>query len=373
MKRKALFVLLVLALAAITLIGACSQQSTTTSPPPAAPSTSASAPAGPQTISLKFASIWPDTHYTHTTQLPRAFKMVEDAAGGKYKLDIQMFPVGTLLSGDQLYDGVVTDVADAGVSSFGYTPGRFPVMLTMNQPGLAPPTSADSAAAAMWEFYNKYQPKELQDVHVFYLFATGPGWMHSNKPIRTVDDMKGLKIRVTGAGVDGVTAVGGDPVAIPMGDVYEAAQKGTIDALVSPPETLEGWKHAEIFKYSTFVPQFYSEFFWVAINLDKWNSLPADLQAAFTSVAPAAVKDAGAIWQYQQQHGMDFAKNSPGGHEFIQLPDTEVTKLENLLAPIRDKYVADLNSKGLPGEEIANTAASLVKKYNQMTYAPYQP
>ncbi len=299
--------------------------------------------------------------------------MVEAATNGKYILDIEYFPVGTLLGGAELYDGVVTGIAESGVSSFGYTPGRFPVMLTLNQPGIAPPANCDAASHAIWEFYNKYKPKELEDVRVFYLCGTGPGWMHSNKPIRSVDDMRGLKIRVTGAGIEGVKAVGGDPVAMPMGDVYQAAQKGLIDALVSPPETLEGWKHAEIFNYSTFVPYFYSEFFWIAINWDKWNSLPKDLQDAFDAVAMDAVKEGGQIWQYQQKHGMDFAKALPGGHEFITLSEAEVAKMKEMLKPVRDKYVADLNAKGFPGEQIANDAAMIVDKYNKMTYEPWKP
>jgi TRAP-type C4-dicarboxylate transport system substrate-binding protein len=126
--------------------------------------------------------------------------------------------------------------------------------------------------------------------------------------------MKGLKIRCTGGGTLGVKAVGADPIGMPMGDVYLAAQKGVFDANVAPLEVLEGWKHHEVFEYSTFVPQFYSEFFHINMNWAKWKALPKDLQDAFDAVAMDAVKDAGQIWQYQQQKGMDFAKAGPGGH-----------------------------------------------------------
>jgi len=119
--------------------------------------------------------------------------------------------------------------------------------------------------------------KELEDVKVLYLGATGPGWMHSKKPIRIVEDIKGLKIRVTGGGILGIKAVGGDPIAMTMGEVYLAGKKGIIDANIGPPEILEGWKHHEVFKYSTFVPHFYSEFQYIVMNWAKWNRLPKDL------------------------------------------------------------------------------------------------
>jgi TRAP-type C4-dicarboxylate transport system substrate-binding protein len=185
--------------------------------------------------------------------------------------------------------------------------------------------------------------------------------------------MKGLKIRVTGAGIGGVKAVGGEPVAMVMGEVYLAAQKGLIDANVAPLEVLEGWKHHEVFEYSTFVPHFYSEFFHVDMNLAKWKALPKDLQAAFDAVAENAMKEAGQIWEYNQKKGADFAKRGPGGHEFLRLPQAEVAKLKKLLEPIRGEYINTLKSKGLPGEEIVNEAANIVEKYNKLKYEPWKP
>ncbi len=362
MRKKSLLIILSLVLVSGLIFGSCAEPAPAPAPAPEKP---APAPAPqPETIDLGFVHIWPATHFTATNQFPRYFKMVEEATGGKYILNIEYYPVGTLLGGAEAYDGVVKGIAESGTSSFGYTPGRFPVTLTMNQSGIAPPKDCQAAGLAEWDFYNKYKPAELDDVKILCIYPTGPGWIHSHVPITTVDQMKGMKIRVTGSGVLGVQAVGGEPIAMPMGDVYQAAQKGTIEALVSPLETLEGWKHAEVFDYSTFVPYFYSEFFWLAMNWDKWNSLPKDLQAAFDAVAPDAVKDASEIWQDNMKHGMDFASASPGGHEFIYFSDDEVAKLKEMLKPVRSQYVGELNSKGFPGEEIVTAASEIMEKYN---------
>ncbi|MCS7281154.1 MAG: TRAP transporter substrate-binding protein [Desulfobacterota bacterium] len=324
-------------------------------------------------VTLSFAHFWPATHYIHVHQFPRYFKMVEEATKGKYVLDIKWYPAESLLKAADLIGGVEKGIADTGTASFGYNPGKFPVMLTLTQPGIAPPNSSDAAAHAGWEFYKIMRPKELDTVKILYVYATGPGWLHSNKPITRIDQLKGMKIRVTGAGVLGVRAVGGEPVAMPMSEVYLAASKGIIDALVSPAETLEGWKHAEVFKYSTFMPYFYSEYFWVAMNLDKWKSLPKDLQDAFESVAEAAMKEAGQIWQYQQQRGIEFAKKKPGGHEFLTLPDAEVKKLAELLKPVETEYAKSLREKGLDADRIIKTAKDLVEKYNKLTYPVWKP
>jgi TRAP-type C4-dicarboxylate transport system substrate-binding protein len=325
----------------------------------------------PTKISLGFSTIWNMNHYTSKDQIPRYFKMVEKAANGKYAIDIKWYPFGTLLGGSEIYDGVVRGIVDSGVSSFGYTAGRFPVIMTLNQAGIAPPANSDAAARTVWEFYYQLKPKELDEVKVLYLFATGPGWLHTKKPVRTVEEMKGLKIRCTGGGVRGVKAVGGDPVSMPMGDVYLAAQKGVVNALVSPLETLEGWKHYEVFDYSTFVPEFYSEFMHVTMNKAKWNSLPKDLQDAFDAVSMDAVIEAGQIWQYQQQHGMDFAKAK--GHEFFYLSKEEVAKLKKLCEPVEGEYIDLLNSKGLPGKQIVKLAQEIMEKNNKIKYEPWKP
>lgn len=326
-----------------------------------------------QTIELGVNSMQGATHFVLTEQLPRYFKMVEKAAGGKYNLDITYYPVGTLVDADKSYDGVVQGIVDMTQACFSYTPGRFPVMWTLYKPGIAPPASCDAAAATIWEYYQTLKPKELEDVKVVLLWAVGPGWVHTKNPITKVSELQGLKIRSTGAFIDAVKMVGGEPIGMPMGDVYLAAQKGSIDAAITPPEALETWKFCEIWKYSTFLPTFYSHFQYLVMNLDKWNSLPKDLQDAFDSVAEEAVKEAGQIWTYFNQQGIDYAESQTGGHEFIYFSPEEEAKLLEAIKPVRDNYIDELNAQGLPGEEIVNLANEIMSKNNEKTYEEWKP
>lgn len=324
-------------------------------------------------ITLGFGHIWPATHYCQAYQFTRYFKMVEKAAGGKYTLDIKWYPVGTLLGGAELYDGVVKGIVDSGTSSLIYTPGRFPVMITLYQPGVAPPDNSDAGAYTGMEFYKKWKPKEFDEVKVLYFYATGPAWLHTKKPISSLADIKGLKVRATADNVEVFKLLGAEPTSMVMGETYLAAKKGIIDSLISPLETLEAWKHAEIFDYSTFVPHFYSSFFWLGMNWDKWKALPKDLQAAFDAVAEDAAKEAGAIWQYFQLKAMDFSKAKPGGHQFIRLSEAEWARVKEMIKPIRDKYIAELNAKGFPGKEIVENAGKIMEKYNKLKYEPWKP
>ena len=327
----------------------------------------------PQTFALGVNLIFPATHFVPAQQLPRYFKRVEAATGGKYKLDIKYYPVGTLLAPGDAYDGMTQGIVDMVQACFSYTPGRFPVMWTLYKPGIAPPENCHTAAHAVWEYYNTLKPKELQDSKVLYLWAVGPGWLHTKKPVKTVAEIKGLKIRSTGAFTDAVRLLGAEPIAMPMGDCYLAAQKGLIDSLISPPETLETWKHHELFDYSVFLPTVYSHFQYLVLNLKKWNSFPKDLQDAFDAVAKDAVKEAGQIWEYNNQKGVDYAKVQRGGHHFSSFSDSEVAKLLQTIKPIRDSYIEELNKQGLPGEQIVKTAATIMAKYNKQKFEPWKP
>jgi TRAP-type C4-dicarboxylate transport system substrate-binding protein len=355
MKKKTLFVFLAFTLVALPLFGA-----------------SKAALAKPVEVKLGLCSIWPPTHRCCTDQFPRYIAMVEKATKGKYKINLAQYHPGMLLGGKEIFDGVCKGVVDMGTSALAYNPGVFPVMEALAQAGIAPPKSADAAALATWEFYNKFKPKEFAGAKMLYMFATGPGWIHSKGPIRRIEDIEGMTMRATGNTAKAIKALGGSPAAMTQPEVYLALQKGLAKATIAPIEVLQGYKQAEVTDYSTFFPMGYSEQFYMVMNWDKWNSLPKDLQAAFDAVAEDAVRDAGAMWQYIQAEGGDYA-SSKHGHKFLYFSDEESARIIALLKPIRDEYIKKVTDLGLPGEELADEAGKIMKKYNALTYKPYVP
>lgn len=355
MKKKTLFIFLTFTLIALPLWGAGKV-----------------AQAKAVEVKLGLAHLWPPTHRVSTDQFPRWIAMVEKATKGKYKIKLNQYHPGMLLGGREIFDGVGKGVVDMGSSCFCYNPGTYPVMEALAQAGIAPPKNSDSAALSTWDFYQIYKPKTLAGVKVLYLFATGPGWIHSKTPIHRLEDIRGMAIRATGNTGKAITALGGSPTAMPQSEVYLALQKGIVQASIAPIEVLQGYKQAEVTESSTFFPFGYSEQFYVIMNMNKWNSLPKDLQDAFDAVSKKAVLEAGALWQYIQKEGEDFAVKKTG-HKFIYFSDEEAKRLLGLLKPVRDKYIKRLNALGLPGEELADAAGRIVKQNNALTYRPYVP
>ena len=374
-KNKFLVFLLVVVLA-IPLSLAWAREATAATAPatPAKPSPTEAKPAPPvkaQTIKFSLAHIYTPKSWNETYAVPALFRLVEKQTKGKYILDVAYYPSGTLLASPDIFGGVSKGIADVGWANPGLNPGLFPVMTTLSQPGIAPAINAYANSLTWWEFYNKFKPKEFNDVKVLLWCGVGPGFIHSKKPIRSAEDIKGLKVRVIGPGVDAVKALGAEPVGLPSAEIYLAASKGVIDAAIIPMGAVQTFKLDEVFTYSTCVPPLYNEGKYCVMNRDKWKALPQDLQAAFDAVAEEGVHLVGRIWSHLDPD-KTIAEYLPKTHQIIYLPETETTKLRELMKPIRSKHVATLNEKGLPGEEMVTEAGKIVEKNNKKKYEPWK-
>jgi TRAP-type C4-dicarboxylate transport system substrate-binding protein len=284
-----------------------------------------------KTYHFTYSTFFPATHIQ--TKVPQAWAdEIEKRSNGQ--INIKIFAAGSLTPAPQVYDGVVKGISDFGLSVFAYSPGRFPVISAIDNPLGYP--NAYVATRTINELYRKYQPKELSDVHVCYLFAHGPGLLHSaKKPIRKLEDVKGMKIRSTGTSQLIVRALGAAPVAMSQGETYDALKKNIVDGTLVPIEALEGFKQAEVLKYTTETySASYSQGFFVAMNLKKWNSLPANLQQIITDVSREYEEITAKAWQDSDISGRAFA--SKLGHEFIKLSDEEAAKFKTAVQPVYD-------------------------------------
>jgi len=295
-------------------------------------------------IELSYSIFFPPTHIQTRTSEAWA-QEIEKRTNGQVKITI--YPDGTLTKADQVYDGVVEGTSDLGMSCFAYTPGRFPLLEGIDLPvGYPSGAVATRVANAMVQ---KYHPDEVADTHVLYVHAHGPGILATKKPVRTLDDMKGLKVRATGLSSKVVEALGATPVDMSQPETYEALKKGVVDATMCPIETLKGWKQAEAIKFVTDSSAIgYTTAMFVVMNEDKWNSLPKDVQDVFTSTSAEWVAKHGAAWDEADEEGRLFVNEL--GDEIINLDEDETQRWMDAVKPILDAYVDGAKEKGLPGE-----------------------
>jgi len=308
------------------------------------------------TIELSYANFFPPTHIQAKLGQMWA-KEIEKRTNGKVK--ITYYPGGSLLKGPKIYDGVLKGITDIGMSVFGYTRGVFPSMEAIDLPLGYP--SGKVATCVINEFYNRFRPKELSKVKVMYLHAHGPGLLHSKKAVYKLEDIKGLKIRSTGFCAKLVKALGGIPVAMGQGGTYEALQKGVVDATFSPMEVLKGWKQAEVIDYTTECYSVgYTTGFYVFMNLDKWNSLPKDVQKVIEQVNREWIPKHGQAWDKSDEEGRKFTLKL--GNKIIPLSEAESKRWAKAAESVFEEYIKSAEKRGVPGREYVNFIKEAIKK-----------
>jgi len=305
------------------------------------------AAAGP--VKLTYSNFFPPTHVQ--SQLAEAWcREVEKRTNGAVKIDY--FAGQTLTKAQQCYDGTVEGLSDIGFSVLAYTRGRFPVMSAIDLPlGYA---SGKAATEVINRVYEKFKPKELSDTQVMYLHAHGPGLVHTkDRPVRKLEDMKGLKFRAHGTSAQVVSALGGTPVSKPMPETYQMLQKGVVDGSVYPLEANKGWKLGEVTKYGTAAfSAAYTSAFFVVMNKDKWNALPVDVQQTIQKINREWIVKHGEAWDESDMIGIRYFLNQGG--QLIGLDGKESARWKAAVSPILDAYVKELDGKGFQGREIVD-------------------
>jgi len=305
---------------------------------------------------LTYSTFFPPTN--HQSKLAEAWcKEVEKRTDGKVK--IEYYPGQTLTKAPQCYDGVVEGISDIGFSVLAYSRGRFPTMAAVDLP-LGYKTAAQATATAN-AVYEKFQPKEFDDVEVMYFHGHGPGLLFTTKkPVKALDDMKGLKIRSTGNSAKLVKALGGTPVAKSMSENYQLLQKGVVDGSMHPIESNKSFKLGEVCKFGT--DDFdvaYTTAFFIVMNKDKWASLDADSQKAITEINKEWADKHAKAWDDADVAGRKFLIEQGG--EIIELSAEESAKWVEAAKPVLDGYVEMANEKGLDGKAILDYTKSTLK------------
>jgi len=310
-------------------------------------------------IKLNYSVFFPAPHKNAVLATEWA-KEIEKRTGGK--VQITVFPGGTLTPADKCYDGVVKGISDIGFSVLAYTRGKFPLTEVSDLP-LGMKTGL-VATKVINDYYKKFKPRELDEVKVMYLHGHGPGILFTKKEIKKLEDLKGMKIRCTGMAAKIVGALGGTPVAMPMGETYDALSRGVVDGSMAPQEALQGWKWGEVVKFT--IENFsssYSTGMFVVMNKDKWNALPPDIQKIIEQVNEEYIEKQGKTWDEIDKAGRDYTIGR--GNKIIPLSPDESLKWEKAVKPLLDEYKKNMKGKGLPGDEVLSFYLQTIYKYQK--------
>ena len=293
----------------------------------------------------------------HTMQVkvfePWAKKINEETNG---QVTVSMFPGGALGKPGDMYMLAEKGIADMVYLLHDYSPGRFPMTTVFELPFMTP--TAEIASNAMYKTYEKFPDfqKEYSTYKVLALFCHPAGHFHTiKKPIRSIEDFKGLKIRTASPSVtDALKTFGAIPVEMPITETYTSLERQVVDGTVVPFEGLVIFKLNDLVKYTT-LTDFYTVTMAVLMNKRKWNSLPDDVKKVIDANSGQVMSDwCGKAYDTAEGPMRDIAVKS--GDELIKLPDADMQKLHDLTMPLRAEWVKSMDERGLAGQQVLNGA-----------------
>jgi TRAP-type transport system periplasmic protein len=355
-----------IALALVLLIGlfGCSTQGPAVETPKTETGTgTGDKPIDMKPVNISLSHMWPAVHPIETELALKWKQAIEEATDGL--ITVTTYPGATLVGGADTYEGVEAGIADVGLSVFGYTPGRFPLMQALELPGVVYNNGIVSSYVT-WEAIKQFDLEEVKDTKMLMAFGTGPGHLYTKDPIRTLEDIQGKEMRAFGMTVETLEALGAVPVAMPQSDVYEALSRGVVKGTLAPLEVLEGWRQAEVTDYITMTPFLYNATFFFNMNLDVWESFPPEIQKIVDEVSEKIFEEVCAgLFEIMNESALKFAVEQTG-QEIIELSPQEFERWKNQVMPIQQKYVDKMNAQGLPGREFLDLIISLSEKYNNI-------
>jgi TRAP-type C4-dicarboxylate transport system substrate-binding protein len=319
-----------------------------------------------QTI-LKVHHFLPATSNVHLNIItPWCDKIARESSD---KLKCQIFP-SMQLGGTpaQLYDQAKDGVADIIWTIPTYSAGRFTKSEVFELPFLT--RSGKGSSQAFWSYLQKNAIDEYKGVKPLFVHTNDGSAFHiASKPVKTLEDLKGMKIRAaTRLNSRMLTALGATPVQMPLPSVPESMSKGVIDGAMVPWEGVPTVKLHEIAKSHLDVPagqfKFANSIFLFGMNQAKYDALPAELKKvidANSGIAASAL----AGEKFDAVVAANHKLSGDRGNALNVLSDAEYKRWVKASSDVDEQWIKEASAKGANGKALLDDARALVAQYDK--------
>lgn len=299
-----------------------------------------------QTTTLKYSNWLPAGQAMRVQVIEPWIAEVEKVTQGRVKIDTLPKVVGSVPA---QFDVARDGQADLVVFIPGYTPNRFDILEVLQLPFLG--DNPETLAPVADRFYRKHlaQYNEFKGVHPLSVYVVSPGQLFNNKrPLKTLADFKGLKIRSPQASAtQALQLLGAVPVSKPVTETYELMSSGVLDGTFMPAESIPAFKLTELVPYGTIVPgAIYNTVLVMGINEDKWKSISQADRDAITKISGDV---------FARNVGRAYANGDKAAYETLRkagknvdtLPAPAVAEMKKVLMPIEKDWIEKAKKKGV--------------------------
>lgn len=316
--------------------------------------------ASAQKTEMKLAYFVGDQH-AMSKWLVNWSEQLEKGSGGR--IAVKRFPAAQMGPTPGHYDFARTGQADVSWFLHGGTPGRFPLTEIVSLPFMVGSAEIGTKVVNDRDLRAKYLDAEHKGVKVLMLFTHQPGSVHTTKkPIRSLDDLKGLRIRFSNPTIrELVAALGATPVGVPPPDQVEQLQKGTIDGVfIDYGGAGIAFKMGGVVKYTTELYSYVSSF-GLGMNEDFWNRLSPDLKKLVMDTTTGKEKEIGMAWDALDVPGKKALMDAGG--EAIKLSAADTAKIRAVGAQVSEQVIKGYEAKGMPARQVYDAMRSLSERH----------
>lgn len=319
-------------------------------------------PASAQEVSLRLHQFQPP-HATIAAKILKPWAETLSAAsdGG---LKIQQFDAMSLGGKPMdLMDQAIDGVVDISMTMVGYTPNRFPRSEVFELPFISTTDTVATSLAYQQMIDESLQEEEFQNIRILGGFVHGPGVIHASRPVETLADMEGLKLRGPTRMTNALLKqLGATPIGLPLPAIPEALSKTVIDGTVIPWEVTPAVRLSElVHNHTEFASReaLYTATIVVAMNEQKYQALPEELRKVLDAHSGMALSQlAGSELRKADAPGRAIAVEQ--GNDIVTLGDAEVAEWKAAAEPVLEAWVAEMEQRGIDGRATIERARALI-------------
>ena len=303
---------------------------------------------------LRLSTFVPPVHVIYREIITPWAQELAKATNGEVK--VTLYP-SMQLGGKppELFRQTVDGVVDLCFTLPGYTSPAFPRVGIIELPGL----KEDGLAATnmMWDLLDPYLLPEFKGTKVIALWgAEDAGLMSRGKAFRSMDELKGLRMRSPSAAqAKQLQYMGAVPIAAPITQVYQGLERGTMDGAMVPFTTILDFRLGEVAKGFTISgPIFGRSVFLIAMNKNKYDSLSPGARAAIDKLSGRELSlKATGVYIKRAEQAVDSVR---GKADVVTLSQSEQQRIGKVLRPIIDEWIKEMEPKGIPAREMLKRA-----------------
>ena len=315
-------------------------------------------------IELRSSSHVPEVSGLAKLQID-GWKQLEKMSNGKIKVSTTWSQ--TVHAANEGRKAVRTGLSDQAPCFSLYTARDYQMTPALGLPFMF--TNSHEATATAEHLYPKYLKKEFERYQVLVMREahTSPYNLYNNKPVKTLEDIQGMKIRA-GGGIHAriIQELGAVQVNMPAPDIYPSVQRGTLDAVHFNDAAAETFRLSEVTKYLT-----YNGFNVLTVEYclskDFFDDLPADLQVVLNNWGrQMAIAEAVGFYDYGGIVAI-ANMNKKNGLETVTMPKAELDRWRDKLKGVEAEWIAETEKKGLPAAAFVADIKKTAAKFHAMS------